>query len=106
MNMNKITKLSVAALLGMAILSSGASADIKKGQKIYLKKLKAKCGFSGAKFAHKHTQDEWENIKEAGKFGAEVTKICPKAKLKPKYENDVYDFSYEYAKDSGNVPSC
>jgi len=104
--MNKITKLSMAALLGLAVLSTAATADVKKGQKIYLKKLKAKCGFSGAKFAHKHTQDEWENIKEAGKMGAEVTKICPKATLKPKYENDVYDFVYEYAKDSGNVPSC
>ncbi len=104
--MNKITKLAVAALLGVAVLSSTATADAKKGQKIYLKKLKSKCGFSGAKFAHKHTQDEWEAIKESGKFGAEVTKICPNATLKPKYENDVYDFSYHYAKDSGNVPSC
>jgi ATP-dependent exoDNAse (exonuclease V) alpha subunit len=104
--MNTITKLAVAALLGVMMLSTTASADVKKGQKIYLKKLKAACGFSGAKFAIKHTQDEWENIKQAGKFGAEVAAICPKAKLKPKYENDVYDFSYEYAKDSGNVPSC
>jgi hypothetical protein len=106
--MNKITKLAVAALLGMAVLSTTASADVKKGQKVYLKKMKAACGFNGAKFARKHTQDEWENIKEAGKFGAEVVKICPKAagKVKAKYENDVYDFSYEFAKDSGNVPSC
>jgi len=104
--MNKITKLAIAALLGVAVLSTTASADAKKGQKIYLKKLKAKCGFTGAKFAHKHTQDEWENIKQAGKFGAEVTNICPKATLKDKYQTDVYDFSYKYAKDSGNVPSC
>ena len=104
--MNKITKLAVGALLGVAVLSTAATADVKKGQKIYLKKLKAKCGFSGAKFAHKHTQDEWENIKEAGKMGEEVTNICPKATLKKNYENDVYDFVYEYAKDSGNVPSC
>jgi len=104
--MNKITKLAIATLLGLAVLSTSATADVKKGQKMYLKKLKAKCGFSGAKFAHKHTQDEWENIKEAGKFGAEVVKICPTSKLKSKYENDIYDFSYEYAKDSGNIPSC
>ncbi len=104
--MNTMTKLTISALLGLAVLSTTATADVKKGQKIYLKKLKAKCGFSGAKFAHKHTQDEWEAIKEAGKFGEEVTKICPKATLKSKYENHVYDFAYEYAKDSGNVPSC
>jgi len=104
--MNTMTKLAVAALLGMTLLSSTASADVKKGQKIYLKKLKAPCGFSGAKFAHYHTQDEWEAIKGSGKFAAEVKKLCPKSKLKEKYVPDVYDFAYEYAKDSGNVPSC
>lgn len=104
--MNNITKLALAALLGMTLLSTTASADVKKGQKIYLKKLKAPCGFSGAKFAHKHTQDEWESIKEAGKFSEEVKKICPKAKIKEKYVPNVYDFVYEYASDSGNVPSC
>ena len=105
--MNNITKLAVAALLGITLLSSTASADVKKGQKIYLKKLKAVCGFSGAKFAHKHTQDEWEKIHDAGKFAAEVKKICPKVeKVKEKYVPHVYDFVYEYAKDSGNIPSC
>ena len=104
--MTKMTKLAVAALLGMAVLSTTASADVAKGKKIYMKKLKAACGFSGAKFAVKHTQDEWEKIKGAGKFKEEVLKICPGAKLKDKYVNDVYDFAYEYASDSGNVPSC
>jgi hypothetical protein len=104
--MNNITKLAVAALLGLTLFSTTASADVKKGQKIYLKKLKAACGFSGAKFAHQHTQDEWEAINESGKFADEVTKLCPKAKIKAKFVPDVYDFVYEYAKDSGNVPSC
>jgi len=104
--MNHITKLAVAALLGLTLLSTTAFADVKKGQKIYLKKLKDKCGFTGAKFSHKHTQDEWEAINEAGKFAAEVKKLCPKATIDPKYIPDVYDFVYEYAKDSGNIPSC
>jgi len=104
--MTKMTKLAIAALLGTAVLSTTASADVAKGKKIYMKKLKAACGFSGAKFATKHTQDEWEQIKEAGNFLQEVQNICPGAKLKPKYVNDVYDFAYEYASDSGNVPSC
>jgi hypothetical protein len=104
--MNNITKLAIATLLGLTLLSTTASADVKKGQKIYLKKLKAACGFNGSQFAAKHTQDEWEAINEAGKFAEEVTKICPKAKIKAKYVPDVYDFAYEYAKDSGNVPSC
>ena len=104
--MKKVANVAMAALFGVALLSGAASADIKKGQKIYLKKLKAACGFNGAKFAVKHTQDEWEALKESGKFGAEVKKICPKSHLKPKYENDLYDFVYEYASDSGKVPSC
>ncbi|WP_295421553.1 cytochrome C [Sulfurovum sp.] len=104
--MTKFTKLALAALLGLAVFSTTASADVKKGQKLYMKKMKAVCGFTGAKFAAKHTQDEWEAIKGAGKFAEEAAKICPGLKLKPKYINDIYDFSYEYASDSGNVPSC
>ncbi|SFV52300.1 hypothetical protein MNB_SV-8-384 [hydrothermal vent metagenome] len=104
--MTKFTKLALAALLGLAVFSTTASADVKKGQKLYMKKMKAACGFTGAKFAAKHTQDEWEAIKGAGKFAEEAAKICPGVKIKPKYINDIYDFSYEYASDSGNVPSC
>ncbi len=104
--MKNVTKLAIAALLGMAVLSTTASANANKGKKIYMKKMKSKCGFNGAKFATKHTQGEWEKIKGAGKFAAEAAKICPGLNLKSKYVNDVYDFSYEYASDSGNVPSC
>ena len=104
--MTKITKLALATLLGLAVFSTTASADVKKGQKLYMKKMKATCGFSGAKFAAKHTQDEWEAIKGAGKFAEEAAKICPGVKLKDKYVPHIYDFAYEYASDSGNVPSC
>jgi len=103
--MNKVTGFVVAMMLGMVLLSTTVSADVKKGQKIFLKNLKVPCGFSGAKFAVKHTQDEWEAIKGAGKFESETKKFCPKAKMKAKYVPDVYDFVYEYAKDSGKVPS-
>lgn len=104
--MKNVMKLATAALLGVAVLSSTASADVKKGQKLYMKKMKAACGFSGAKFAQKHTQDEWEEINGAGKFAEEAEKICPGVKLKDKYVPHIYDFAYEYASDSGNVPSC
>ena len=104
--MKNVMKLATAALLGVAVLSTTATADVKKGQKLYMKKMKAACGFSGAKFAQKHTQDEWEAINGAGKFAEEAAKICPGLKLKDKYVPHVYDFAYEYASDSGNVPSC
>ncbi len=104
--MTKFTKLAVAALLGLAVVSTTASADAAKGQKLYSKKLKKACGINGAKFAAKHTQDEWEKIKGAGKFSDEVANICHGAKLKSKYESHIYDFAYKFASDSGNVPSC
>ncbi|MFT7880628.1 MAG: cytochrome C [Sulfurimonas sp.] len=104
--MKNVMKLATAALLGVAVLSTTASADVKKGQKLYMKKMKAACGFSGAKFAQKHTQDEWEEINGAGKFAEEAAKICPGVKLKDRYVPHIYDFAYEYASDSGNVPSC
>jgi hypothetical protein len=104
--MTKFSKLALAALFAVAMLGTTASANVEKGKKIYSKKLKGACGFSGAKFAAKHTQDQWEEIKNAGKFADEVKKLCPKAKFKDKWSKDLYDFSYEYASDSGNVPSC
>ena len=106
--MNKIAKilLSVAIVLGMS--ASVANADVAKGQKLYLKKLKSGCGMTGAKMAQKHSQDEWEEINDES-LSDEIKKICPKAPnsaLKDKYLNHYYDFFYEYANDSGNVPSC
>lgn len=107
--MNKIVKLllSVAIILGMG--ATVASADAAKGQKLYLKKLKSGCGMTGAKMAQQHSQDEWEAINEDGKLADEIKSICPKApgsSLKDKYLPEYYDFFYEYANDSGNVPSC
>ncbi len=51
--MKKLTKLAVASLLGMALVSTSAFADADKGQKIYSKKLKKVCGMDGGKFAKK-----------------------------------------------------
>ena len=92
--------------MALTLVTTTASADAGKGQKIYAKKLKKACGINGAKFAAKHTQDEWKAIGVAG-MQAEIKKICPAAKpLKDKYLKDVYDFAEKFASDSGNVPSC
>lgn len=103
--MKSIMKIAIP-LLGLVVFSTTVSADMKKGQKIYQKKLKAPCGFNGDQFARKHTQKEWEDIYTEGKFSDELIKICPKSQIDPKYVPDLYDFSYHYAKDSGNIPSC
>ncbi len=105
--MKRFLSIVATSLLMASIATTAVSADPAKGQKIYLKKLKKKCGFNGAKMAAKHTQDEWEKLKEEGKLEDEIKKQCPNVKdLKDKYLDDLFDFFYEYASDSGNVPSC
>ena len=81
----------------------------QKGQKAFIKFLKEPCGMDGAKFALKHTQEEWRKIKADGTAEAEIIKICPKVKagdIKESLLEHVMDFSIEFASDSGNVPSC
>ncbi len=107
--MNNIVKIALGATLLLSLGTTALSADSGKGQKLFTKKLKSACGISGAAFAGKHTQDEWSEIKEAGKMSSEIKAICPSVKdsaLKDKYMGHYYDFAHEYANDSGNVPSC
>lgn len=104
-----MSKLLKAILIATLVLFVGVSAqaDMKKGQKIIIKKLKNDCGMNGAEIAKKHTQAEWKSINDAGNLPAEIKTICPDSKpLKDKYYPHVYDFLYNYAVDSGNVPSC
>ena len=105
--MNKFVKLIFIGVVASALSASVASADVVKGQKLFSKKLKRACGMTGAKVAGKHTQDEWEEINENGNLTKEIQALCPKVKkVKAKFLPHYYDFFYEYASDSGNVPSC
>ena len=104
--MKKIVKLTLTALLGIALSSITLSADVAKGQEIYVKKLKVKCGISGSAFAGKYTQDKWEEIYDTGKLNDEIKKICKGHTIEERLLPHIYDFAYEYASDSGNVPSC
>jgi hypothetical protein len=98
---------AVAIIFLVCLIGSVAYADEKKGQKIIIKKLKTPCGFNGAVLAKKHTQAEWKSIYDAGDLQAELQSICPDSEpLKEKYYPHVYDFLYNFALDSGNVPSC
>jgi 23S rRNA pseudoU1915 N3-methylase RlmH len=98
--------LSIVFIATMMVATT-ASADATKGQKLYLKKLKSACDLNGAKMAAKHTQAEWEAVKDT--LADEIKKICPNAEdkaLKDKYLPHYYDFFHKFASDSGNVPSC
>jgi ribosomal protein L33 len=105
----KLLKIALAATLVLGVATTTLSADATKGQKLFVKKFKSACGFAGDKFAAKHSQDEWETIQTEGRFKAELIKFCPKVKesdIKDKWVPHMYDFTYKFANDSGNVPSC
>jgi hypothetical protein len=104
--MKNITKLAVAALLGLAVMTTSASAgSITKGQKIYTKKIKGQCGDKIATdFTKVLKQKEWEELYKAGKFEAKVREICPDlTKYKEKWSEDLFEFAYEYAADGEDL---
>jgi hypothetical protein len=105
----KLLKIIMAGTLALGIASSTLSADAVKGQKLFSKLLKEPCGMTGAKFAAKHSQEEWKALKESGKFEEELIKICPNVKagdVKESLQEHIIDFTIEFANDSGNVPAC
>ena len=110
--MKKQTSILLASLVALGMFATSAQADIKKGQKAYLKQCK-KCHGNGTKGAAMKTQIEWEKAfsnDNAGfvawhKGDAKATKYVEGKKFK-KYAPHLKDFLFEYASDSGNVPSC
>lgn len=98
---------SVAAVEIAKVEAGVVDASVAQGQKLYLKKMKEACGINGAEFAKTHTQEVWKMIQEAGVFTTEVAKICPNLKeFEEAWGESIFDFAYEYASDSGHVPSC
>lgn len=107
--MKKVTTLALTALFGFTMLTSTASAgNINKGQSIYTKKIKGQCADkTGAAFAAAHTQAEWAAALEAGTYEATVKTLCPDlTKYKEKWTPHLFEFSNEYASDTGNEPAC
>ena len=111
--MTKTSSLLLAAFVAGSMFTTTVSADAKKGQKYYLKKLKVckKDGLkNGALFATKHTRAEWSKFKADDALMTEWKALCPSGvkkfdKMKPKHINHLYDFVHKYASD-GDVPSC
>lgn len=109
--MKKSTSLLLSAIVALGMLSTTASAEIKKGQKGYLKTCK-KCHGNGTKGAAMQTQDEWAGLFADGGAGIKAKHKGTKAekffnsKKFKKYAPHLKDFLYQYGSDSGNVPSC
>ena len=103
--------LSLLLLIGVNTPASAHSHkyQLKKGQKIFKKKIRKYCGFSGVRFARHHTPDEWEEIRDDDKFQEETKKICPRLKLKKikkSWWEPVYQFTHEYGEGGSHVPHC
>jgi len=104
----------IIGLIVSGLLIVPAFADVKVGQKVYLKKFKTRTGLNGTMFATSHTVEEWNSLfkDDAKGFIDEYSKRYPKlTKFLSKPKNlekilHVGDFAKEYASDSGNVPSC
>jgi len=110
--MTKRTAVGLAAFVALGLISTAANADIKKGQKAYLKNCK-KCHGNGTKGAAMKKQSEWTAAFEKdAKIFKEWHKDDPKAmkfinsKKFEKLAPHLKDFLYEYGSDSGNIPSC
>jgi len=110
--MTSISKIALAALLGLTLFSTTASADAEKGKKLYQKNLKETCGFTGGVFAAKYKQADWDKAYKAGTLNKKMTEACPAGKdffesdKYKKIETHLYDFVHDFARDSGNIPSC
>ena len=109
--MKKSTSILLASVVALGMFASTANADIKKGQKAYLKQCK-KCHGTGTKGAAMKTQDEWaaafSNDNAGFKKWHKATKgeKYSNGKKFKKYSSHLKDFLFEYASDSGNIPSC
>jgi hypothetical protein len=110
--MRTFAKTALVALLSVSVLSISASADAEKGKKLYQKNLKEVCGFTGAVFAAKFKQADWDKAYKAGTLNKKMEEACPAGKEYfesdkfKKTEEHMYNFVHDFAKDSGNIPSC
>ncbi len=106
--MKKVWIVFLMVSMMVSSIVTVATADAVMGQKIFKKKLRKKCGFSGVKFAKMHTQLEWETLWDEDEFQKETKIICPRLDLKTieaeSWEH-LYDFMYKNAKD-GAIPKC
>jgi hypothetical protein len=106
--MKKLLMILAAAIFVTAAVPTTVMASAKKGQRVFKKKMRKECGFSGVKFARHHTQAEWEEIYEDHRLKEEAQKICPRLKvnkIKESWWKHLYDFVYKYALD-GAIPKC
>jgi hypothetical protein len=107
-------KKFILVISALTMFVSIAQADIKAGQKAYLKLFKTSFGMNGTRFAADHSVAEWEAlfadnakgfIKEYGERFPKAAPVLNNPDMAAKLQ-DIGDFAKEYGNDSDNVPSC
>ncbi len=85
-----------------------SKGDADKGKNIFIKNFKDLCETQGSKFAGNHSQEEWEELAEEGKFEKRIFELCPKteASYQKEWSPDLYQFYYENASDNEHIPEC
>lgn len=80
----------------------------EQGKKIFIKNFKQQCDTTAYKFAENYAQEEWEEIAESGKFQETIFKLCPNIteSYKERWSSHLYQFFYEHANDTENIPEC
>ena len=85
-----------------------SKGSLEKGEEIYKKQLKDVCETKKAELSEHYSQDEWEAFASEGKFENAIFEICPQ--IEPSYNKewseDLYQFYYQHARDSEEIPEC
>jgi len=105
-----LTALAALALVAAAAQASQYGWFPEKGKKLYISKMKKQLcrKLPVKKFTQAHTQKEWKEIIESGRFEEELKKLCPDYRpglFTEKQLADLGDAVINYAKDSYNIPS-
>jgi len=110
----KTVSMALASVVIFSATSGVAFADIKKGQKYYLKECKD-CHGNGTKGAAMKERAEWKEMfandaKEMktvhDESGNEKAKKYINSDKFKEHADDLRDFLQEYGSDTGNVPAC
>ena len=85
-----------------------SKGSLEKGEAIYTKRLKNICETKESELSEHYSQDEWEAFASEGKFENAIFEICPQ--IEPSYNKewseDLYQFYYQKARDSEEIPEC
>ena len=106
--MKNMTALTSSVLFGFILLTSIVDAGaISIGLNIYSNKIKDQCGDkTSGSFASAFSQNEWEEALITGKFESKVKEICPQLHTyNMQWTPYLFEFSYEYANDTGKEPT-